>query len=64
FRFPTADGYGYTVFGKVVKGLDVVKRIEKVQTAAGPAGHQNVPVKPVVIESASVVEPGAKPASK
>jgi cyclophilin family peptidyl-prolyl cis-trans isomerase len=63
FRFPTPDGYGYTVFGKVVKGLDVVQRIEKVQTGAGPAPHRDVPVKPVIIESARLLEQ-EKPAPK
>ena len=53
FRFPTQEGYGYCVFGKVVKGMDVVNRIVKVQTGPGPAGHQNVPVKPIIIESAT-----------
>ena len=62
FRFPTADGYGYAVFGKVVKGMDVVNRIVKVRTGPGPAPHENVPVKPVVIESARVV--GSKPATQ
>jgi peptidyl-prolyl cis-trans isomerase A (cyclophilin A)/peptidyl-prolyl cis-trans isomerase B (cyclophilin B) len=62
FRFPTQEGYGYTVFGKVVKGMDVVNRIVKVQTRPGPGGHQNVPVKPVVIESARLIEAAAKPA--
>ena len=64
FRFPTQEGYGYTVFGKVVKGMDVVERIVKVQTSPGPAGHQNVPVKPIIIESAKVQEAAAKPARK
>jgi len=64
FRFPTQEGYGYCVFGKVVKGMDVVNRIVKVQTGPGPAGHQNVPVKPVIIESAKVLEAAAKPANK
>ncbi len=46
-------GFGYAVFGKVIEGMDVVDKIAKVPTAnAGP--HQNVPVKPVVIESAKV----------
>ena len=62
FRFPTAEGYGYTVFGKVVKGMDVVNRIVKVPTGPGPAPHQNVPVKPVVIEQARVVETAKPPA--
>ena len=62
FRFPTPEGYGYTVFGKVTKGMDVVQRIVKVQTGPGPAPHRDVPVKPIVIESAKLVD--AKPAAK
>jgi len=62
FRFPTQEGYGYTVFGKVVKGVDVVQRIVQVPTGPGPAPHANVPVKPVVIESARLLQPAAKPA--
>ena len=64
FRFPTPDGYGYTVFGKVVKGMDVVQRIVKVPTGPGPAPHQNVPVKPVLIEQARVVEAATLPAKQ
>lgn len=56
FRFPTQEGYGYAVFGKVIRGMDVVQRIAKVPTGPGPGGHQNVPVKPVVIESAKILE--------
>jgi cyclophilin family peptidyl-prolyl cis-trans isomerase len=49
FRSKTPQGWGYAVFGKVTKGMDVVKRIE--QVATGNAGmYQNVPVKEVVIE--------------
>ena len=62
FRFPTPEGYGYTVFGKVTKGMDVVQRIAKVPTGPGPAPHRDVPVKPVVIESARLLD--AKPAAK
>jgi cyclophilin family peptidyl-prolyl cis-trans isomerase len=55
-NYPGQDGYGYTVFGKVVGGMDVVSKIAKVPT--GNRGmHQNVPVQPVVIEAATVVEP-------
>ena len=64
FRFPTQEGYGYAVFGKVVMGMDVVNAITKVATGPGPAPHRDVPVKPVVIESARLIEPAAKPAVK
>jgi peptidyl-prolyl cis-trans isomerase A (cyclophilin A)/peptidyl-prolyl cis-trans isomerase B (cyclophilin B) len=64
FRYPTQEGYGYCVFGKVIKGMDVVNRIVKVPTGAGPGGHRDVPVKPVIIESVRFVEAAAKPAPK
>lgn len=55
FSAPTAQGWGYAVFGKVVQGQDVVDKIEGVKT--GNRGfHQDVPVEPVIIEKASVVE--------
>lgn len=54
YREPTPQGYGYTVFGKVVSGMDIVDRIAKAPTgSAGP--HQNVPREPVVIESATIL---------
>ena len=54
FREPTAQGYGYTVFGKVVSGMDVVDKIAKVPTSnAGP--HQNVPREPVIIQAAQIL---------
>ena len=55
FKSATPDGYGYTVFGKVVKGEDIVDAIEQVRTGqVGP--HGDVPLEPVVINSAKVAE--------
>lgn len=47
----TPRGWGYAVFGKVTKGMDVVKKIEAVETGFA-AGHQDVPRKDVVIQKA------------
>jgi peptidyl-prolyl cis-trans isomerase A (cyclophilin A) len=52
--YPNPDGNGYAVFGKVVAGMDVVDKIRKVETGS-KGGHQNVPVAPVVIRSAKIV---------
>lgn len=47
--------FGYAVFGKVVKGMDVVDKMAKVKTEnVGP--YQNVPVEPITIISAEVVK--------
>jgi len=51
----TPAGFGYAVFGKVVDGMDVVRKIEQVQTA-NKGGHENVPVEPVVIKSMTVIK--------
>src|SRR4051794_19757164 len=49
------DGYGYAVFGRITEGMDVVHKIEKMRT--GNRGlHQDVPVEPIVIQSAKVAE--------
>lgn len=53
--YPSRDGWGYCVFGKVVKGTDVVDKIKVIETT-GNGMYQNVPVKPVVIETASVTK--------
>lgn len=55
FKAPSGNGWGYAVFGKVVKGEDVVDKIRAVKT--GNSGfHQNVPVTDVIIEKATIVE--------
>ncbi|HNQ03257.1 MAG TPA: peptidylprolyl isomerase [Thiobacillaceae bacterium] len=51
FREPSAQGYGYCVFGKVVEGRDVVDRIRRVRTGSRD-GHQDVPTEDVLIEKA------------
>jgi peptidyl-prolyl cis-trans isomerase A (cyclophilin A) len=53
-REQAADGVGYAVFGKVVEGLDVVKKIEAVQTTT-KGMHQDVPVEAVVLKSVKIV---------
>ena len=50
----SVQGFGYCVFGKVVEGMDVVDKIVGVETHS--VGHfDDVPVKPVVIQSVTVV---------
>ena len=53
-RSKDARGWGYNVFGRVVKGLDVVRRIE--DTPTGRAGRMgNVPRRAIVIEKAEIL---------
>ena len=49
------QGWGYAVFGKVTEGTEVLDKIRAVETGSR-AGHQDVPVDPVIIESVDVVE--------
>jgi peptidyl-prolyl cis-trans isomerase A (cyclophilin A) len=48
--------YGYTVFGKVVSGMDVVNRIKATPTGAGGPFPSDVPKAPVIINSATLVK--------
>ena len=52
---PSASGWGYAVFGKVVKGQDVVDKIKAVATG-NKGGHGDVPKEDVVIEKAVVID--------
>ena len=49
------QGWGYTVFGKITQGEDVLGKIRCVQTGS-QGGHQDVPTEPIIIESISVTE--------
>ena len=48
------QGWGYAVFGKVTDGDDVLDKIRAVQTGS-QAGHQDVPVEPIIIESVAII---------
>lgn len=51
---PSGQGWGYAVFGHVVKGFDVIDRIAKVKTGSS-RGFQDVPKEDVVIEKAEII---------
>ena len=55
FTSESPQGWGYAVFGQVTEGLDVVLTIEEVATG-NRGGHQDVPLEPVVIEKATLLE--------
>ncbi len=63
FRGPGPQEIGYTVFGRVTNGLDVVNKIRNVQTTS-KGSHQNVPVQTITIEKVTLLDPAAKPAAK
>ncbi len=54
FKSETPQGWGYAVFGKVVKGSEVIDAIEQVRTG-NRAGHSDVPLDDVTITRATVV---------
>lgn len=54
FREPTPQGYGYAVFGRVIKGMDVVQRIAK--SATSTVGQfENVPRSAITINSVKII---------
>lgn len=55
FKSETSQGWGYCVFGKVTEGMDVVNKIKGVKTGS-KAGHQDVPLESVIIQSVTVKE--------
>ena len=54
FTAPNPQGFGYTVFGKVVQGQDVVDKLATVRTG-NKAGHSDVPVEDIVITKATLL---------
>ena len=61
---PTPQGWGYTVFGKVTKGMDVVNKIAALDTGAQGPFQSDVPRKQVVIEDARIISPDKPAADK
>ncbi len=55
YRGKSPDLFGYAVFGQVIEGMDVVDAIREVKTGS-KAGHSDVPVEPVTIISAKIIE--------
>ena len=56
FRSPDPQGIGYTVFGKVVEGMDVVDKIAKAPTGSGGPFPKDVPVEKVIINKVVVID--------
>lgn len=56
FQSETMQGWGYCVFGRVVRGMEVVSAIEDVETGR-KGGYQDVPRQTVVIKKATVIMP-------
>ena len=55
FLDPSVQAFGYTVFGKVISGMDVVNIIKAAPTGPGPVGS-DVPKTPILINSATLVK--------
>jgi peptidyl-prolyl cis-trans isomerase A (cyclophilin A) len=56
---PPPDGWGYTVFGRVVDGMDVVDRIGRVPTGAFGTFDTEAPLDPISIEKMEILESSA-----
>ncbi len=63
FRSKTAHGWGYCVFGEVIKGLTVITQIEETPTTTRNS-LQDVPETPIRIIKAKIIDPKAKKATK
>ena len=56
FLDPSTQAFGYTVFGKVVSGMDVVNTIKSTPTGPGGPFGSDVPRTPILINSATLVK--------
>jgi len=56
FLDPNAQSHGYTVFGKVVSGMDVVEKIKLTPTGPGGPFPTDVPKTPILINAATLVK--------
>jgi peptidyl-prolyl cis-trans isomerase A (cyclophilin A) len=56
FLDPSFQGFGYTVFGKVTSGMDVVQKIRNTPTGAGGPFPSDVPRTPVIIQSITLLK--------
>ena len=56
FLDPTVQQFGYTVFGKVINGMDVVQKIKTTPTGAGGPFPSDVPKTGILINSATLVK--------
>ena len=56
FLDPSAQSYGYTVFGKIASGMEVIQKIRTTPTGSGGPFPSDVPQTPILINSATLVK--------
>jgi peptidyl-prolyl cis-trans isomerase A (cyclophilin A) len=59
---PVPTRWGYTVFGKVVQGMDVIERIGEIPTGTSGPFKSDAPLKPVIIEKVEIIGAAASAA--
>lgn len=63
YTAPTQRGYGYTVFGKVIRGIEVVNKIVATSTGSGGPFPTDVPKESVIIEEIKLITADSAPAA-
>ncbi len=61
FVSPSARGWGYAVFGRVVEGMDVVERIQRLPTGSGGPFRRDVPQREVLIKRVTILDKNTAP---